>query len=117
MDDIRLQRISEAMREELMELIEYEMEDPRVAAATVTDVHVSPDGRKARVMISASTAEEQAASIEALEHARPYLRTQLAQRMQVRHIPDLHFELDAVVDPARLNSLMKRIRKGRPKGS
>ncbi|MBM3784666.1 MAG: 30S ribosome-binding factor RbfA [Acidobacteria bacterium] len=115
MDEIRLHRISEAMREELTELIEYEMEDPRVAPVTVTEVHVSPDGRKARVMISASSAAGQKEAIQALEHARAFLRTQLAQRLQMRHIPDLQFELDAVVDPARLNSLMKRIRKGRPK--
>jgi ribosome-binding factor A len=115
MDDIRINRISETMREELTELIEYEMEDPRMLPVTVTDVHVSPDGRKARVMISAPTAKEQADAVAALEHARAFLRVQLAQRMTVRHIPDLHFELDAIVDPARLNQLMKRVRKGRPK--
>lgn len=115
MDDIRLQRVSEAIREELTELIEYEMEDPRTEGVSVTDVHVAPDGRKARVMVAVPPASDRKAALAALEHARAYLRTQLAVRLEMRRIPDLQFEVDAAVDPAKLNHLMKRIRKGRPK--
>jgi ribosome-binding factor A len=115
MDAIRLQRVSEQIREELTELIEYEMSDPRVEGITVTDVHVAPDGRRARVMVALSNPEGREDSLAALEHARAYLRTQVAQRLALHRTPDLQFELDAIVDPARLNKIMKRIRRGRPK--
>ena len=115
MDPIRLQRVSELIREELTELIEYELSDPRAEGISVTDVHIAPDGRKARVMVALSTAEGRDAAMAALEHARPYLRTQVAHRLALHRTPDLQFELDAVVDPQHLNKIMKRIRKGRPK--
>ncbi|HEU0122036.1 MAG TPA: 30S ribosome-binding factor RbfA [Bryobacteraceae bacterium] len=115
MDAIRLQRVSEQIREELTELIEYEMDDPRVEGVTITDVHVSTDGRKARVMVALPNAEGRDSALGALDHARAYLRTQVAQRLALHRIPDLQFEMDAVVNPTHLNNLMKRIRKGRPK--
>ncbi len=115
MDAIRLQRVSEQIREELTELIEYEMSDPRVDGVTVTDVHVSPDGRKARIMVSLASPEGRDDAMAALENARAYLRTQVAQRLALHRTPDLQFELDSVIDPAHLNKILKRIRKGRPK--
>jgi ribosome-binding factor A len=115
MDDIRLQRLSETIREELTELIEYEMDDPRVEGISVTDVHIAPDGRRARIMVALPVDTSRPMALSALEHARPFLRTQIAHRLQLRRTPDLQFELDAVVDPARLTNIMRRIRKGRPK--
>ncbi len=114
MDAIRLQRVSEQIREELTELIEYEMSDPRVEGVTVTDVHIAPDGRKARVMVALTSPERRDAAMAALDHARAYLRTQVAQRLSLHRNPDLQFELDAVVNPEHLNKIMKRIRKLRP---
>ena len=114
MDAIRLQRVSEQIREELTELIEYEMSDPRVEGVTVTDVHIAPDGRKARVMVALTSGESREDAMEALEHARAYLRTQVANRLSLHRTPDLQFELDAVVNPGHMNKIMKRIRKLRP---
>lgn len=115
MEAIRLQRVSEQMREELTELIEYEMSDPRVEGVTVTDVHIAPDGRRARVMVALTSDTGRDEAMAALEHARAYLRTQVAHRLALHRTPDLQFELDAVVDPHHLNKIMRRIRKGRPR--
>ena len=43
MEGHRAERVTEAIREELGEIIGYEMSDPRIGSATVTEVHVSPD--------------------------------------------------------------------------
>ena len=115
MEAIRLQRVSEQIREELTELIEYELSDPRVEGVTVTDVHIAPDGRRARVMVALTSTTGRDEAMAGLEHARAYLRTQVAHRLALHRTPDLQFELDAVVDPHHLNNIMKRIRKGRPK--
>ena len=45
MPDHRVERITEAIKEELSEMISYELSDPRISAATVTDVQISPDKR------------------------------------------------------------------------
>ena len=52
MDPYRHERISESIREELDELIAYEMSDPRVGSATVTEVLISKDYRKAVVRLA-----------------------------------------------------------------
>src|SRR6266480_4391670 len=51
MDERRTRRVSEAVREELIELIGFEMADPRLLPVEVNLVHVSPDGRHAHVII------------------------------------------------------------------
>ena len=52
MDERRTARVSEAVREELTEIIGFELDDPRLADVEVTDVHVSPDSRHATVKVA-----------------------------------------------------------------
>src|SRR5947209_10862336 len=95
MDERRTRRVSEAVREELIELIGFEMADPRLLPIEVNLVNVSPDGRHAHVLIAVSGNEQfQKEAFAALEHAQPYLRHQLARRLTLRRVPELHFEAD-----------------------
>lgn len=117
MDSHRAERVSEALREELVELIEYEMTDPRVAGITVTQVFVDPGLKHAQVRL-AMPPDEQARkeALEALEHARNFLKRELAHRLQLYRMPELHFgaDLDSGLTK-KMDHLMKRVRKGRPK--
>ena len=117
MDSHRAERVSEALREELGELIGYELSDPRIGDAAVTEVLVSPDMKHAQVRLhlSAEPSERQK-TIEALEGARHFLRRKLADRLTLYRIPELHFEPDiAWTDNGRLDTLLKRVRRGRPR--
>ena len=117
MDLRRSERVSTGLREELDELINYELTDPRVGDAAVAEVHLSPDFRRAHVrLLLRGTAEEQAATLEAINHAKQFLRHQLAERLQLFHTPDLQFEaaLPAALG-AKASQVLKRIRRGRPK--
>ncbi|MGI8742733.1 MAG: 30S ribosome-binding factor RbfA [Bryobacteraceae bacterium] len=110
--DHRTERISEALREELSELIGYEMSDPRIGSAVVTDVHISPDKRHALIRVGVQS--EQA--VLALETAKGFLRRELGKRLQMYRIPELHFEADALAEAGdRMGHLLKRIKKGRPR--
>ena len=79
--DHRTERITEAIREELSEMIGYEMDDPRVGSAIVTEVQISPDKRHAMVRVRVGENSDPTATMEALEHARNFLRRQLASRL------------------------------------
>jgi ribosome-binding factor A len=113
----RNERLSEAIREELEELIGYEMSDPRVGTASVTEVLLSPDIRHAYIRLALSGApDEQNATLEALSHGKSFLRHQLAERLQLHRTPDLHFEADlSAALAAKAPQILKRIRRGRPK--
>jgi ribosome-binding factor A len=116
-DTHRTERVAEAMREELGELIAYELSDPRIGDAVVTEVLVSPDMRHAQVRLhmAENTADEKS-TVRALDGARHFLRRQLAERLNLFRVPELHFEADVSTGAnGRMEQLMKRVRRGRPK--
>lgn len=115
MHEHRTLRISEALREELSEIIGFEMDDPRVLEVDVTEVHVSPDGRHANIKVAARGDERrQKESLAALEHAQHFLRREVGIRLNLRHIPELHFERDRNPDvESRIDFLIKRAKKSR----
>ena len=115
MDERRTLRVSEAIREELSEIIGFETDDPRLLAVEVIEAHVSGDGRNANVrVVIRGTEREQRDSLHALDHARHFLRHELATRLNLRHVPDLHFEHDHNPDvESRIEFLLKRAQKSR----
>jgi len=115
MDERRSLRVSEAVREELTELIGFETADPRLLMVDVVDVHVSADGKHANVRVGLRGNEkEQKQSMEALEHAAGFLRHELAGRLTLRHVPELHFSQDKNPDvESRIDFLLKRAKKSR----
>jgi len=116
MDNHRTERVSEALREELGEMIAYELSDPRIGDATVTEVLLSPDMRHAQVRLHLSDdVGEQQKTIQALDGARHFLRRELAARLSLYRMPELHFEADVSTSPERLQYLLKRMRRGRPR--
>ncbi len=91
----RTQRVADMVRAELGELIRREVRDPRVGLVTISSVDLSPDLTHARVRVS-SLGEEAARelSLETLNRASGFLRSQLAKRLDLRATPALIFELD-----------------------
>ncbi len=113
MDQHRAERVSETVREELAEIIGFELSDPRLAVVDVNHVQVAPDLKHAHVLVALSGDErEQKAAMAALDHARHYLRHELARRLNLRKIPELHFEPGPGADVAnRVELLLKRAKK------
>jgi ribosome-binding factor A len=117
MDQRRALRVSETIREEISEIIGFEMEDPRLAGVNVTDVQVAPDLRHAQVRVSLSGSDrEQEIALQALDGARHYLRHELARRLNLRRMPELHFEKDLWQETVqRVDVLLRRAKKTRSK--
>jgi ribosome-binding factor A len=104
----RSRRIAEQIQRELSDIIRVELKDPRVGMITITDVEMTPDNAHARVFFTVLGQQpriDEAAS--GLQHAAGYLRSQLAQRIKIRVVPQLHFEYDASVERGiRLSQLI-----------
>ena len=112
MDRRRSQRVSEVLREELAEIIEYGLSDPRVGAVTVNRVQVSPDLRSAQVWVLCGETDRQPQALRALEGARHYLRRELSGRLKLWRVPELHFAVDSTAGAEdRVGELLERIRK------
>ena len=116
MDPRRTERVAESLRAELEEIINYELSDPRIGSVSVTEVLVAPDMRLAHVRVALEGSEEQqSATLEALEHAKSFLRRQIADRLDLFRTPDLRFypDLPFSLRP-KADKVLRRIRKGRP---
>ena len=119
MDQHRTLRVSEAVREELSELIGYELNDPRLTDVWVTHVEVSPDMRHAHVKIGTGPGDGKTnvttVALAGLEHAQNYLRHELAARLNLRRVPELHFLLDSHPDAdTRVEILLRRAKRRQP---
>jgi thiamine biosynthesis lipoprotein len=109
----RSERVVEQLREELAELIENEVADPRVGMVNVTRVQLSSDGKQALVLITpVERKKEETACLRGLESAKGFLRRELAGRLQLRHTPELRFAIDhGPSNVQRVETLLDRIHK------
>lgn len=106
----RTEKVQKLARQVLGELI-GELKDPRIGFATVTTVRITPDLRHARVWVSVmGSEEEQKATLEGLESAKPRLRKELGHQMRLKYLPELIFELDHQIDEAlRVEELLHKL--------
>jgi ribosome-binding factor A len=106
-------RVANTFSEEIGAMLEGELSDPRIAPSYVTDVVLAPGGKSARVYVAVhGTEEEEASTLEALITARAYIRSQLRDRMGVRHVPELTFAIDRSEKmTGRMDELLDRMRK------
>jgi ribosome-binding factor A len=109
----RPERIAESLREEITQIVGYELEDPRLTMVTVTEVKVADDLRDCSVYVTVQGDEaEHVAALQALRHAAPYVRKQLGFALNLRHTPALHFIRDTVEEKAtRVDELLEKIGK------
>ncbi len=108
----RPEKVAELVREEIAQIVGYELEDPRLVVVTVTDVRMSENLREARVFVMVSgTDKEAAAALRALEHAAPYVRRQVALELNLKRAPEIHFIRDTIEEKAaRVDDLLLTIK-------
>lgn len=95
----RSRRIAEQIQRELSGIIRLELKDPRVGMITITDVEVTQDYSHAKVFFTQlGDADKAGETTNALQHAAGFLRSQLAHRLKLRTVPELHFKYDVSVE-------------------
>ena len=109
----RTERAADIIREEIIQIVGYELEDPRLDAVTVTDVRLSSDKRDARVYVTiAGDEDDHKTALAALKHAAPYVRKQLGLVLNLPRTPELHFVRDRVEEEGeRVDQLLLEIER------
>ena len=115
----RTHRLSDLVRAELSALLLREVKDPRVKLASVSAVELTSDLSHATVKVSVLGDEDsRLAAVQALAHARGFLRSELARRLRLRTTPELHFELDRGAEYSqRISDLLESLHDGRDESS
>jgi ribosome-binding factor A len=108
----RPEQLAEVIREEVSQIVGFELEDPRVETVTVTDVRVTENLRDASVYVTVEGTEaEKAAAMKALQKAAPYVRRQLGVALNLKYTPELHFVRDTIEEAAaRVEALLSEIK-------
>ena len=107
----RVHRVADILRTEITDILRRRMKDPRLGFLTVTDVAVTRDLRQATVYVSALTEEELAGTLELLEGAKGFLRSELGKRVHLRHVPELLFREDRSAERGRrMEDLLRDLR-------
>jgi len=109
---LRSERIADRIKEELSEMLLYEISDPRLAGVSITDVEVDRELAFADIYVSALEGSSRAKEIlEGLEHAQGFLRRELARRIELRVFPRLRFRWDPTFERAdRIERLLATLR-------
>jgi len=107
----RPERFAEALREEIAEVVGFELDDPRVVSATVTEVVISADMRDAKVFVFIQgTDAEVGEALKTLRHASTFVRQQVAMNLNLRHAPHLHFVRDTAEENAsRVSTILEQL--------
>lgn len=107
----RNDRVRAAMRQEISNMLQRDLKDPRLGFATVTDVRVSGDLQHVQVYVSIlgdDVSRQQ--TMEALESARGYVRSEIGRRVQLRLTPEITFAYDDSIERgARLLRLISEV--------
>lgn len=98
----RLDRINGQLRQELSQLISRQIKDPRIAGVvTITQVKTASDLRTARVFVSVlGDQATQRSTLEGIQSASAFLRRELRDRLSLRYVPFMRFELDQSMEDA-----------------
>ncbi|WP_394204785.1 30S ribosome-binding factor RbfA [Shewanella waksmanii] len=108
----RTRRIAQQLQQELAQVLQRDIKDPRVGMVTVNDVDVSRDLNYAKVYVTFFEEDPELVQqkLEALESAAGYVRSLVAGRMKLRVMPEIRFIYDSsLVEGMRMSNLVTKV--------
>jgi ribosome-binding factor A len=113
----RSQRVGDLLRKEIADIIIYRLKDPRIGFITVTGVDVTDDIKLARVYVSVFQEGERKTTLEVLDSAKSFVRSELSKRLRMKFIPSIEFRLDTSIEYGnKIEELLKEIEETERKG-
>lgn len=104
----RTDRVSAQLRRELGTLVHEAVREHGLPSVSVSDVEVTRDMAHAKVFVTALMQERSAEAVKGLKELAWGLRMELARRVKMRHVPELHFHYDDSVDRGeRIETLLR----------
>lgn len=108
----RSQRVSDLLREEIADIIIHKLKDPRIGFITVTGVDVTDDLKMSVVFLSVLKEEDKKPTLEILNSAKSFIRSELSKRLRMKFIPSVEFRLDPSIEyGSKIDKLLDEIRK------
>ena len=88
------ERIAAIIRKNIAEIIQFQVRDPHLGFVSIPEVRVSKDFSYAVVYVSFIKDEDIVPSLEVLNKAKGFIRSELASKLDTRRVPEIRFVLD-----------------------
>ena len=95
---IRIERLNDTIQEEISKILMLEVKDENIKFVTVTGVETTNDLSYAKVYVTVLENEKKEMVLESLNKAAPFIRSKLAERIEIRHTPELKFIYDTSIE-------------------
>ncbi len=108
---LRTEKVASLIREEVGTLITREFRDKKYGFITVTEVHMTPDLKIAKIYVSIFGNDDvKKMTLKMLGNQKTHVRTILGSHLQLKFTPEIQFYLDESFDRVeRINQLLKQI--------
>lgn len=109
----RIDRVNELLRQEISQLLSRQIKDPRLTGViSITQVRTTDDLRSALVSLSVmGDAAAKRDALEGIQSAATFIRKELRDRVALRYVPFLSFEVDNSLEEAdKLLQIMNQLR-------
>lgn len=109
----RMNRVNEELKRELSNIINYEVKNSNVTGMiSVTKVKTSPDLKYAKISVSILNSKNIKQTLAGLKSASGFIRSRIAEKMNLRVTPELVFELDeSLVYGEKIDRILERVMK------
>ena len=98
MANIKIERLNHAFQEEISMILMTEIKDEDIKFVTITGVDTTSDLSYAKVYFTVLDETKKETILEALNGAASFIRSKLAERVEIRHTPELKFIYDTSIE-------------------
>lgn len=107
---VKIERIASEMVKQISYILATEIKDEDIKFVTVTDCKVTNDLSFAKVYVTVFDKEKIKNTVDALNNASGFIRRELADRIDIRHIPELTFVYDESIEYGKnIENIIDRI--------
>lgn len=108
---VKAEKIAGIIQKEISEIIQFQLKDPKIGFITITDVTVTNDLSIAKVYVSfLGQKPREEAGMKGLNRSKGFIRSELAKRLKMRKVPELHFFIDDALERGnRIEEIIHKI--------
>lgn len=109
---VKIDRLNSIFVKEISKILQNDIKDENIKFVTVTGCEITNDLSFAKVYVTIFDKEKKGTTLKALEKAKGFIRTELSQRVDMRHTPELRFIFDESIEYGeKIERIIKDLKK------
>ena len=111
MGQLRIEKVQELVKQEISQILLYELKDPRIGFITVTKVEMTGDLREAKIFVSIMGNDDAIKNtFEGLKSSLGFIRREIGKRIRLRFTPEISFEPDrSLMHSSHIQEILMRL--------